>query len=807
MKAEDQISRRAHDASRRAETAIAPRKQTSLQASFPSPDMVAIGAPGGMRSIDQLSARHGDRQRAGEWPADDALMSAMGLGDYDESDPAAFAPGRSPASSATRDAAALALGADPLPSGTPVARSAASPGPAAAGAGAKASPAAKPEKKARPAPVPSTHEPSQHADWSEVAAAVESSGQEALDIEWINALPAPIRDSIDAKFSEKLRDQAVGGKIFAASSALDQEHQKRTRQLREQAAMRLDVDHPKRVRAAAIDADPDYVAAVKALDAEIDAKKQGAGTEVRDAYDAQRPTGRPEESVTTPPNAKVTRREGAARGRTDFMSWAIEMTGSADNAKAHYQSIRQVKGRKDLWLAADAAARLEAAIANFEAAHPGYTIGSAGGQSMRDLHQTRNGVGMHGHSLAFAIDILAYDNPNLKPEEKAPGPVNEFYLERFGRDAAGTSRATMNLAPNGDQRIEALGKHTAAGATTPADEQFVQDIHTQFAEISATSQRFQASMAAQLPDLQKARNMYFMNLELQKTLKQLQKDQSNTAALAKKQLAQEKVSGDAAAKAARLAQIEGDIKERLKEGIGALSTKKAKTAIWEKIMEDAFTEWTSILHQEADIAKIKLTEVTTRSQASQAALLELKALKNDIQQLTAFASAHRLTIGTEAPVARLRQKLEQALKKKKHDSDQQVAYSDKEINVLSYAIKRLRDPEMVFGKGKKNEDGTYSTKYEVSEVPLIQYLEHGNIRDDAMPAVASQGSGGRKGVFNAEVVATLARHGFSPGSAFGDTMHFDFIEGYTRTVPGGRSQTNMKRDRFGPRGTVTKGTP
>jgi hypothetical protein len=82
----------------------------------------------------------------------------------------------------------------------------------------------------------------------------------------------------------------------------------------------------------------------------------------------------------------------------------------------------------------------------------------------------------------------------------------------------------------------------------------------------------------------------------------------------------------------------------------------------------------------------------------------------------------------------------------------------------------------------------YSTAYEVTEAPIMQYLEHGSIRNDAMPPVAGAGEK-KQGVFNAEVVAILARHG------------------YNKTVPGGRSQPNMSRDRFGPRGTVTKDQP
>lgn len=39
---------------------------------------------------------------------------------------------------------------------------------------------------------------------------------------------------------------------------------------------------------------------------------------------------------------------------------------------------------------------------------------------------------------------------------------------------------------------------------------------------------------------------------------------------------------------------------------------------------------------------------------------------------------------------------------------------------------------------------------------------------------------------------------FSPGSSFGDTMHFDFIQGYTDLIPGGRAAVNMRKDRASP---------
>lgn len=58
----------------------------------------------------------------------------------------------------------------------------------------------------------------------------------------------------------------------------------------------------------------------------------------------------------------------------------------------------------------------------------------------------------------------------------------------------------------------------------------------------------------------------------------------------------------------------------------------------------------------------------------------------------------------------------------------------------------------------------------------------------------------RKAVFNAKAVEMLARHGFAPGSNFGDTMHFDYIQGYSEAVPGGRHGDNMNKLRFSPEG-------
>ena len=94
-----------------------------------------------------------------------------------------------------------------------------------------------------------------------------------------------------------------------------------------------------------------------------------------------------------------------------------------------------------------------------------------------------------------------------------------------------------------------------------------------------------------------------------------------------------------------------------------------------------------------------------------------------------------------------------------------------DITALEWYRDRLTNPSFVFGKGVavawENNDKTknathWESKYDASQVPLMQLLEHGTVRDDAMPDRSE--AKGKKQVYNRETIAALARFGWAPGA-------------------------------------------
>jgi len=651
--------------------------------------------------------------------------------------------------------------------------------------------------------------PSRTATWPQVSqAADQDRAKQDLDIAWIDQLPEHLRNSIDTEFA----DDTASAKLSKETryddglKKVDKDIDAKEAALKAAVKERLKKDHPK-VTDAQIKADPEYVQGIANLEIERGTRRAGRVTEISQADDASIAAGKRDQSVTAPPTATIKRGEGKALARTNFMSWAVDVMGSAGAVKAHFLGISPVSRQPGMWLAKEAKARFEAARADFESKHAGYTFPDTDvAQSMRGLHQTRQGLGMLGHALGVAFDFLAVDNPNIKIEK--PTKTNYSYmLNKFGgANAEQHGRSTMSLTPTkgdagyghtADATIEQLGKDTVAGKSTPEGEAIAQRAVAQFDEMVATSHRFQASMAGNLPELQEARDLYF-NLGIEKgNLAKLQA----TAAHGHTAEIKAQAAADAAALDTKIQQEQQQLKTH---------------------MQHAFQAWHDGIAQ--DIAKDDTGLAGNAASSSamtndQHALVAIDAKAAEaMDQLTAFATAHGLSTPDQlkkppkdataykkllAGELGKKQSGEQArISGSARDSTTGDAYYKAEKTELETWQARLENPDIVFGHGKQQPDGHWASRYDVTNVPVMQMIEHGFVHDDEMPA--SEGKGGRKQVFNHTVVETLVRFGWSPGATYGDTMHFDFIEGYSLAAPGGRSPKNMEHTRYSPEGDLSE---
>jgi hypothetical protein len=619
-----------------------------------------------------------------------------------------------------------------------------------------------------------------------LAAAYDKQAQERLDIAWIEDLPARVKTSIDGGFAENVA-QAAFKRTLAADPGLKQIDRQRDlaeKALRAEAVKRLAATDPtiRHKQGAALDKtlakDPTFTT----QDANLRAAHQLA-VWLREAQlgivsDQPRAAAKRAESVAAlPPGTKTRRLEEVAFQRTNFMSWAIDILGSAAAVKEHFQHIRKVSdSNKDpsggMFLLDNAAKRFEDARSDFEAAHPGYTFPvTSVAFDLRGHHQSRAGIGMQGHALGMAFDLWALENPNQKISD-APGDNYGYLLRRFGGSAGGEGRNVMTLGNQGEAIIAQLGQSTAQHRVTPQGTAMVETIRTQFDEMVATSKRFQAAMAGQLPLLSEARDLYFSALEAEKN---------------------PVTSTDSPTPAQRRAEV------------------------GEKLSE-AFAEWIKVIDMALDDANARKATSDSEIAAIAQARQDLDAIAADrpdtVDALSAYADQHELAKPVHAASAKAYKAfLKDRLAKKyppRVDTDKlSPKYIQNEIAALTKWRGRLLDPAFVFGKGEvvsggADEDKHWATVRQVTMVPLMQLIEFGFVRQDDLPARSSSGS--KTQVFGVEVVTTLARFGFSPGATYGDTMHFDFIEGYAH-VPGGRSMSNMQMNKYGPTGDPATAAP
>lgn len=822
--------------------------------------MYGYGREGSSRPADGTSDRRQREQRLGPVPGKRTLTQQL----------------EAPASGSS---AGIELpAASPIqrqPTGSPPATAPSAPAVASTPPAVPSTPgtarASTPASEAYHAPT-SAHDPnapaSRNADWEDIdTAATDLQAQQALDIAWIDALPAHLQNSIDEGFADTAAEASAAHAIKADDqlAKIGAEIDKMEKDLQATTIARLAQSDPSikhkhgKLLEDALMADPAYAATKAQLESDCAARIAQRRRELRAAADGPMTAGRREDSVATPPTARVTRLQGKALARTNFMSWAIDVLGSTDAVKQHFLSLREVSRQPGMLLVESAKLRFEGARAEFEAKHPGYTFPSTDvAQSLRGFHQARQGIGMLGHALGIAFDLFAYDNPN----QRLGNTDNFAYaLDRFGGEGDKRGRSAMTLGHGGEDAIAQLGRDTEGHRSSPAGEAIVQKIREQFDEMAATSERLQASMAPHLTELSDARDDYFNSKEMEKELAQATRDERNADRVADKHLKDEKFSGDAAAREARRAEIQAEITSRKLQLSAALQGARDRIP---KRLEHAFAEWIAVI--EADIAAAQARQAQSDAEiaAQAAASRDLDAIDvhapDAADALNAFADTHQLKKRTPVPRAvayKAILKAELAARHRPRDKTDPLSpsYIRNEIAALRTWQARLHDPDFVFGEGKVvaaapdagiastgsgagpvagntasmsaaptapatapgssatptagAADTTapakhWATKMRVSNAPLMQFIEHGFIRHDDMPA--RPGARDLKQVFNAEVATTLARFGFSPGATYRDTMHFDFIEGYA-SAPGGRSQPNMNRTKYGPSGDIPPPAP
>lgn len=482
--------------------------------------------------------------------------------------------------------------------------------------------------------------------------------------------------------------------------------------------------------------------------------------------------GHPPESVTTPDGKTVTVAEKQVRAANDFALWGEHVLGSDEATRRHFEGIKPVRDGSHMLLANGARQRYQAAVADYEAANDGLTMVESGSSTeLRDRHQSREVVGKLGHPLGFAFDIQATSNPNLA-DSRDEYALNRYMLEKFGADPANPGvkgRATMDRPGERagkaslESRIERMGKHDKLDKN---DQSTLEQVRTEYNEMRDTSDNFRKSLPqANIGNLQQVKESYFQYRE---KLAQLEKDPTNLA-------------------------LHAEV-DQLKPSIS-------------KGMAKEFSPWKARLDSENRTADATIQSKSSDLDNLTHASDELETLHD--AELDQFAKQHGFTSRAAFETARRARAAKRDKRVHKGPAtyeadlraqigghirdDKQTIQEQQDIEKVNTALaQKLQDPARVFG-GALHKNGTYTAADAVSEVPVMQFLENGFCNDFAANSTDARG---KQAVHNVDTVAALARRGFSPGATFGDTMHFDYIQGYNDEIVDGRAS----RATFGPLG-------
>jgi hypothetical protein len=653
-----------------------------------------------------------------------------------------------------------------------------------------------------------------------------------VDTEWIDSLPKYVQAEIDGAFSDKAAGEAVdkAAKTDAGLKTIETETNAAIAALKAETRTRLQNGNAKaRISETQVTADAIYQ---KGLQSIADLKTQRIATrkaELSGDHDASMGKGDRAETVVEPPTKKIKRAEGKAIARANFISWAIGIFGSADAVKTHFQGIEQVdtKSHSDMWLSKEAAARFRLALKDFEDNHEGQTIVRTGtAMQSRHLHEGRQGLGMDGHALGIAFDLHAGQNPNIKyqPHKSDPADSYDYLLRTFGADAAGNKgRARMSLSPSAghksaDASIEDLGNDTVAKKPHEAND-MGNKAGDQYDEMFKTSENFKSNNAAMTAELRDVRDFYRdLNLdELKKAHAGLVKSQKQPQIYAAQKLKVEGFKGTKEETAKRVEEITRELAVQIHTSNDDIVAKEGQV---KERLKAAFGDWLKQIQTDEDADDAQIATNTSSMNGMDALTAQLTAFDatspTAMDDLASFATQNRLTLKEQLTEKQQNPKAYKAKLLKDLEANQKneraritmkgsvttgntgTEWAQNEKAVLERWKQRLSDPKVVFGTSKgKDAEGHWTTDVTAENVALMQLLEKGFVEKSTK--VAAPGKG-REEVFNREVVETLVRFGFSPGATYGDTMHFDFIEGSSLATKGGRSNANMSQKRFGPLG-------
>ena len=645
-----------------------------------------------------------------------------------------------------------------------------------------------------PAPAPGTAEdrhPSQTATTEQLA---DPNARKNLDLDWLDDARGPVRDSIDRSYSDGDAAKKKKSQKTTESARMKREMPAKKRELRKSVAEKLGFSDDKAHRTE-IDDSEDYTTGV----ATIEAENQERLTALDEDVDQNAPVADRKQTVVGIDEKTTTREAGKTLNRTNFMSIMTKLmkhtengkpessSATADRVKKHYKGIGPVPGTTT-WLAEDARTRYMEARKKFDEENPGYTLPvRGGGFDTRDLHQAKNGIGKFGHILGEAIDFDPEAMPNLRGLEGEEPGLNAFMLRKFGGKGGAEGLSQMSIS---ETAIERVGQHNKTGTLDGKDKDVLKEVTKQYGQISDTSNNFVATSKNKMPALATARETYFELPDKRKALRQLDKD----IRAAKSPDEKQKLNDTRAALDRQIRKDDGLVSGTLGKTFKGERAQLAVNEPMEKTI--ALAKSVTAKNMKGDLKGFgKMSEAD----------VEAYAKAHGMPDKSTFKKSQESQKSQKTPT--YRDAIRAEITKQQESARKSSDYHRGEARRSAALIKRLKDPKAVFGQGKKAK-GTWTTAPRTEEVSVMQLMERGFVRNDDRDKVKpSTDPRNPTPIWDTKAVEMMARHGWAPGSNFGDTMHFDYIQGYREAVQGGRSDRENQKEKWTPQDDIVPTTP